>query len=142
MPEEETQPTPSSPIEILLVDDHAQVRKLLRQMIETYHDLKVVGEAVNGEEAVLLAAKLRPAAVVMDAHLPVMSGPQATRLIKQSNPAVAVIGLTAGSPQEDGRAMLTAGAASVIDKADVLDALHGSIVEAIRTSSDLMIESK
>ena len=38
--------------------------------------------------------------------------------------------------------MLTAGAASVIDKADVLDALHGSIVEAIRTSSDLMIESK
>ena len=53
MPNEDSKPSPSSPIEILLVDDHPQVRKLLCEMIKTYDDLCIVGEAVNGEEAVL-----------------------------------------------------------------------------------------
>jgi DNA-binding NarL/FixJ family response regulator len=133
---EDTELLPAGRIEILLVDDHAHVRKLLRQMIETYDDLTIVGEAVNGEEAVLLAAKLKPRAVVMDAHLPVMSGRQATLLIKQSNPSIAVIGLTAGPPQEDEKAMLAAGATSVIDKASVLDALHPAIVDAVTQCFD------
>jgi DNA-binding NarL/FixJ family response regulator len=122
----------SAPIDILLVDDHPDVRKLLGQMIETYHDLRLVGEAVTGEEAVLLAARLNPAAVVMDAHLPGMSGLQATKLIKEQNPSIAVIGLTAGQPQADENAMIIAGAASVIDKADVLHALHRAIFDAVR----------
>ena len=141
MPNEDNEQSPSDPMLILLVDDHAHVRKLLRQMIETYNDLRIVGEAVNGEEAVLLAAKLKPAAVVMDAHLPVMNGCQATLLIKQSDPSIAVIGLTAGPPQEDEHAMLTAGAASVIDKAEVLDALHPAIVEAVRKVKTLRLSS-
>lgn len=132
MPNEDNEQSVSGPIEILLVDDHTHVRKLLRQIIDTYDELKVVGEAVNGEEAVLLAATLKPAAVVMDAHLPVISGRHATLLIKRRDPSIAVIGLTAGPPQEDEQAMLTAGAASVIDKADVLDALRRAIVEAVR----------
>lgn len=61
-------------IEILLVDDHPHVRQILRELIETYDDLKIIGEATNGEEAVLFAAKLKPAAVVMDIHLPVLNG--------------------------------------------------------------------
>ena len=80
----------------------------------------------------LLAVKLKPAAVVMDAHLPVISGHQATRLIKQNDPSIAVVGLTAGPLQEDENAMLIAGAVSVIDKADVSDALHHAIVDAVR----------
>ena len=52
---------------------------LLREIIETYKDLSIVGEAVTGEEAVLLAAKLKPAAIVMDIHLPVLSGWQRRR---------------------------------------------------------------
>jgi DNA-binding NarL/FixJ family response regulator len=58
----------------------------------------IVGEAVNGEEAVLFAAKLKPAAVVMDIHLPVLNGVAATTLIKVNNPFTVVIGLTAGDP--------------------------------------------
>ena len=73
-------------IEILLVDDHPHIRKLLREIIESYDDLTLVGEAVNGEEAVLLAVKLKPAAVVMDIHLPVLNGIPATTLIKMNNP--------------------------------------------------------
>ena len=118
-------------IKILLVDDHAYIRRLLREMIETYDDLTIVGEAVNGEEAVLLAAKLKPAVVIMDVHLPVLSGVPATTLIKMNNPFTSVIGLTAGDPQEDAKAMTIAGAAAVINKSDVLHALHPAILDAV-----------
>jgi DNA-binding NarL/FixJ family response regulator len=101
-------------------------------MIETYDDLAIVGEAVNGEEAVLLAAKLKPAAVVMDVHLPVLSGVPATTLIKTNNPFIAVIGLTAGDPHEDEKAMSIAGAAAVINKGDLLDALYPAILSAVK----------
>ena len=122
----------SSPIEILLVDDHPQVRQLLREMIETYDDLRIVGEAVNGEEAVLLAAKLKPAAVVMDVHLPILNGVPATTLIKMNNPFIAVIGLTAGDPHADEKAITIAGAAVVVNKSDALHALYPAILNAIK----------
>ena len=129
---EDTEPLHSQPIEILLVDDHPQVRQVLRQLIETYDDLTIVGEAVNGEEAVLLAAKLKPAAVVMDVHLPVLNGVPATTLIKINNPFTVVIGLTAGGPCQDEKAMTNAGASAVINKSEVLHALHPAIVNAVK----------
>jgi DNA-binding NarL/FixJ family response regulator len=132
MPNEDSKPSHSHPIEILLVDDHPHVRKLLREIIETYDDLKIVGEATNGEEAVLLAAQRKPLAVVMDVHLPVLSGQEATVFIKQRHPSIAVIGLTAGEPQVDEKAMTIAGAAAVINKGEVLHALHPAIVEAVK----------
>ena len=119
-------------IEILLVDDHPHIRKLLREIIESYDDLTLVGEAVNGEEAVLLAVKLKPAAVVMDIHLPVLNGIPATTLIKMNNPFTAVIGLTAGDPREDEKAMTIAGATAVINKSEVLHALYPAIIDAVQ----------
>lgn len=119
-------------IEILLVDDHPHIRKLLREIIESYDNLTLVGEAVNGEEAVLLAVKLKPAAVVMDIHLPVLNGIPATTLIKMNNPFTAVIGLTAGDPREDEKAMTIAGAAAVINKSEVLHALYPAIIDAVQ----------
>jgi DNA-binding NarL/FixJ family response regulator len=132
MPTEDSEPSHSCPIEILIVDDHPHVRQVLRQLIETYDDLIIVGEAANGEEAVLLATKLKPAAVVMDIHLPVLNGVPATTLIKMNNPFTAVIGLTAGDPREDEKAMTIAGAAAVINKSEVVDVLHPAIVNAVK----------
>lgn len=132
MPNEYNEPSHSGPIQILLVDDHAPVRKLLRELIETFDDLQIVGEAANGEEAVLLATKLKPSVVIMDIHLPVLSGVPATTLIKLNNPFTTVIGLTAGDPQEDEKSMIIAGAATIIDKGEVLRALHPAIVEAVQ----------
>ena len=132
MPNTDNEPSLSVPISILLVDDHSHVRKLLRELIETYDDLKVVGEATNGEEAVLLSVALKPAAVVMDVHLPVLSGIAATTLIKTTNPFAAVIGLTAGDPGEDAKLMTLAGATAVINKAEATHALHSAIVEAVK----------
>jgi DNA-binding NarL/FixJ family response regulator len=104
----------------------------LRELIGTYDDLRVVGEAVNGEEAVLLAAKLKPTAVVMDIHLPLLNGVPATTLIKMNNPFTVVIGLTAGDPREDEKAMTIAGAVAVIDKGRVMQALYPTIVNACK----------
>ena len=129
---EDSEPSHFQPIEILLVDDHPLVRRLLRKIIENYNELKVVGEAVNGEEAVLLAAKLKPAVVIMDIHLPILSGISASTLIKVNNPFVSVIALTAGGPCQDEKAMTLAGAAAVINKDEVLHALHPAIVSAVK----------
>jgi DNA-binding NarL/FixJ family response regulator len=101
-------------------------------IIESYKYLSIVGEAVNGEEAVLLAAKLKPAAVVMAIHLPVLSGVAAATLIKIHNPFVSIIALTAGDPNEDEQSMVIAGAAAVINKGDVLHMLYPAIISAIK----------
>lgn len=132
MPSQDSKPSHAGTIEILLVDDHPHVRQLLRETIESYDDLSIVGEAANGEEAVLLAAKLKPAAVVMDIHLPVLSGVPATTLIKINNPFTAVIGLTAGDPHEDEKAMSIAGAALVLNKSEVSHTLYPAIVAAVK----------
>jgi DNA-binding NarL/FixJ family response regulator len=118
-------------IEILLIDK-PDIRRLLRELIETYDGLSIIGEAVNGEEAVLLAAKLKPDVVIIDIHAPVLGGIPATTLIKMHNPFIAVIGLTAGNPSEDEKAMTIAGAAAVINKGKVSGALHPAIVNAIK----------
>jgi len=132
MPSQDSESSHPGTIDILLVDDHPHVRQLLRETIESYDDLSIVGEAANGEEAVLLAAKLKPAAVVMDIHLPVLSGVPATTLIKINNPFTAVIGLTAGDPQEDEKAMSIAGAALVLNKSEVVHTLYPAIVAAVK----------
>jgi DNA-binding NarL/FixJ family response regulator len=129
---QDREPLHSQPIKILLVDDHHLVRRLLRKIIESYDNLTVVGEAVNGEEAVLLAARLKPAVVLMDIHLPILSGIAASTLIKVNNPFVTIIALTAGGPCQDEKAMTIAGAAAVINKDDVLHALRPAILNAVK----------
>ncbi|HKT68017.1 MAG TPA: response regulator transcription factor [Terriglobales bacterium] len=73
-------------ITVLLVDDHALVRRGFRHMLEDHEDIAVVGEAGNGEEAVRLAQQLKPRVVVMDCALPGMSGLAATRKILEGSP--------------------------------------------------------
>ena len=72
-------------ITVLLVDDHALVRRGFRRMLEDQADIAVVGEAGNGEEAVRMAQQLRPRVVVMDCALPGMSGLAATRKILEGS---------------------------------------------------------
>ena len=129
---EDSESSPSQPIKVVLVDDHPLIRKLLHKIIDSYDDLSVVGEAVNGEEAVLLAARLKPDVVLIDIHLPIVSGISAATLIKVNNPFVTVIALTAGGPRHDELAMTFAGAAAIINKDDVLNTLHPAILNAVK----------
>ena len=75
---------------------------------------------------------MQPTVVIIDFQLSTMSGIEATRLIKLHCPSTAVIGLTAGIPTEAERAMLDAGAAAVLDKADLLHTLQRTILQAVK----------
>jgi DNA-binding NarL/FixJ family response regulator len=81
-------------ISILLVDDHALMREGLRQLLDCEDDLRVVGEAVNGLEAMQQVRRLRPDVVLMDISMPVVDGLAVTRQITGEYPSVAVIMLT------------------------------------------------
>ncbi len=81
-------------IRVLLVDDHQVVREGLKRMLEPDKDIKVVGEAVNGEDAITQAELLSPDVILMDIKMPDMDGITATRQLSQKMPDVKVIMLT------------------------------------------------
>ena len=122
-------------INVLLVDDYPIMQQLLRDILQRYPDICVVGEAQNGEEAVLQSMKLKPTVVIIDINLPTISGMEATRLIKLQRPSTVVLGLTAGVPDQMVTAMRDAGAAAVLSKGDLLNALYPTIIEAMRSSA-------
>ena len=77
------------PLRLLIVDDHPSFRTAARGLLDG--EFVVVGEAASGEEAVELAARLRPEVVLMDVHLPGIDGIEATRRIRQDTPAAVVV---------------------------------------------------
>ena len=81
-------------IRVLLVDDHQVVREGLKRMLEPDKDIKVVGEAVNGEDAITQAELLSPDVILMDIKMPDMDGITATHQLSQKMPDVKVIMLT------------------------------------------------
>ena len=78
-------------ITVLLVDDHALVRRGFRRLLEDEPDIKVIGEAGNGREAVELTSQLRPKVVVMDYAMPELDGVQATNEIRRQTPESSVL---------------------------------------------------
>jgi two-component system, NarL family, response regulator LiaR len=86
-------------IRVMIVDDHAVVRSGLGAFLAVVPDLDLVGEAENGEQAVVRAKALQPDVILMDLMMPGMDGVTATRSIKEHNPSIQIIALT--SFQED-----------------------------------------
>jgi DNA-binding NarL/FixJ family response regulator len=115
-------------ITVLLVDDHNLVRRGFRRMLEDEADMKVVGEAGNGEEAVKLAKELRPKVVVMDCALPGMNGLDATRGILEDFPDTAVLMLSMHTESTWVRQAIEAGAKGYVLK----NALELDLGAAIR----------
>ncbi len=103
-------------ISVLLVDDHALVRRGFRRMLEDEADIAVIGEASDGIEAVRLTANLRPKVVVMDCALPGASGLVATRQILERHPEIRVIMLSMHPEETWVRQALNAGARGYILK--------------------------
>jgi DNA-binding NarL/FixJ family response regulator len=103
-------------ITVLLVDDHALVRRGFRRMLDDDETLDVVGEASSGTEAVQLAAKLKPQVIVMDCALPEMTGLEATRKILELLPQTAILMLSMHSEDTLVRQALDAGARGYVLK--------------------------
>lgn len=100
---------------ILLVDDHALVRNGIASLL-TAHNIEVVGEAVNGLEALEKARRLKPDIVLMDIKMPLCDGIQATRLIKSEMPAVKILMLTVSEEDEDLFEAIKSGAEGYLSK--------------------------
>ncbi len=128
----------SDPIRILLVDDHMVVRVGLKALINAEPDLRVVGEAGNGVEGVERTRALQPDVVVMDISMPEMDGLEATRRIRQENPAAQVLILTVHAQERYLFPVLKAGAAGYVLKSTVdtelLDAIR-SVARGARFST-------
>ncbi|HZU24762.1 MAG TPA: response regulator transcription factor [Bryobacteraceae bacterium] len=103
-------------ITVLLVDDHSLVRKGFRRMLEDEPDIKVVGEAGDGSDAVRLAQELKPQVIVMDMSMPGLNGQQATIEILKVLPKTGILMLSMYSEENYVRNALNAGARGYILK--------------------------
>lgn len=110
-------------IKILIADDHTIVRSGIRLLLETEPGIEVIGEAVNGHQAVTLAGELEPNLILMDISMPEMDGLEATRKIKESHPAINILILTMHRSDEYFFEVLKAGASGYILKTADTDEL-------------------
>lgn len=116
---------------VLLVDDHSVVRMGLAAIINLEKDLVVCGEAENGEEAIRLARKLKPAVVVMDLMMPGMDGTEATEAVLRASPNSKVLILTTFGTSTDLAHALAAGATGAVTK----DLSNDDLADAIRRTA-------
>ena len=114
------------PIRVLITDDNEVVREGLKSIFDVHKDIEVVGQAVDGLDAVEKAEKLRPDVILMDGQMPRMDGPEAIRHIKKILPGVKILFLTVyGDYAGDA---LAAGASWYLTK----DCRRQDLLEAIR----------
>lgn len=115
-------------IRVLIADDHPIIRDSLRTLISTEPDLKLVGEAVNGDEAVKKAIELEPDVILMDLVMPVKDGLQAISEIKYVQPEVSILVLTSFSDEDKVFPAIRAGALGYLLKdsspQELLKAIH------------------
>ena len=117
-------------ITVLLADDHALVRRGFRRLLEDDADLAVVGEASNGDEAIALAASLKPHVIVMDAAMPGTSGLAAIKVILEQRPAARILMLSMHSEETLVKQALSAGACGYVLK-NALDLDRAAAVKKV-----------
>jgi DNA-binding NarL/FixJ family response regulator len=103
---------------VLVVDDHAVIRRGVQGILSTYPEWDLCGEADNGQDAIRLAGELAPEVVIMDVSMPGMNGLEATRIIHDVLPETKVLLLTLHSSSEFVRSAFRAGARGYVLKSD------------------------
>ena len=115
-------------ITVLLVDDHDLVRAGVKSLLSDLSDIKVIGEASSGEEALRIAREKRPHVVLMDVRMPGIGGLEATRKLLRADPDVKIIALTVCGEEPFPSKLLQAGAAGYLTKGsgieEMVQAIH------------------
>jgi CheY-like chemotaxis protein len=122
---------------VLVVDDYDDLRSLIVIFLNLYYSFQVVGEAVNGNEAVQMVEQLKPEIVLMDYMMPIMDGLAATRLIKEQYPDIFVISYSGGEEGESIQQFKEAGADLHLTKPLDLEALVKSMKKILSANPDL-----
>ncbi len=120
-------------INVLIVDDQPQVRRGLRMRLALESDLRVIGEAGDGQTAVCKALELHPCVVVMDVVMPILDGIAATRMLHEKAPGIAVVVLSLHDDAQTRARSLAAGAAAFVEKRSGV----GALIEAIRRCGNM-----
>ena len=119
-------------IRIVIADDHPLMRQGLRQVIEIEPHLKIVGEAVNGSEALAMIEELKPDAAILDVDMPHQDGFQVARALAASKNPAAIIFLTIHSEEQMFHAALDLGAKGYVLKDSAIDDIVTAITEAVK----------
>ena len=133
--------TQTNPIRVLLVDDHMVVRSGLSTVLSVYDDLKLVGEAGDGEEAIRLCERLQPDVVLMDLLMPKMDGVTAIKSIKTHWPKIQIIALTSFKEKEYVEGALKAGANGYLLKDVSAEELINAVRRAVAGQPSLSPEA-
>jgi len=118
------------PIRVLLVDDHALFRSGIRSLLQRHPEFDIVGEAGDGTEGVKRAAQLKPDVVLLDLHMPGLSGRDAAAMMAEESPASRVLMLTVSEDAEDLIETLRAGACGYLLKNIEAETLTSAIHKA------------
>ena len=121
-----------SKIKVLLADDHSLFREGLRSLLEEQDDIRIVGEAEDGLEAIRMVQQLKPTVILMDINMPVVDGVEATRMILKEHPSTGIVILTMYPQDEYVFQALKAGAKAYLLK----DTPSKKLLNVIRTVHD------
>ena len=122
----------TTPVRVLLADDHTMFRQGLREMLSTDGAIEVVGQADNGEEAVALARRLRPDVVVLDVEMPVMGAEEAIGPLLRVSPPPGIVVVTMHDDPRLVRRLLAMGASAYLVKSASMQEL----ISAVRTAAE------
>jgi DNA-binding NarL/FixJ family response regulator len=123
-------------VRVVLVDDHARVRRLLRELIEDDGRFQVVGEAENGREAIETATRLQPDAVILDQEMPEMTGTEALPQLVRIVPKVVVVMFSSGPRPGTEAIAKAAGADAYFEKSDPVPDLLDAVVNLVAAQAD------
>ena len=129
MPEDLSADPPGEIVRVVLADDHPVVREGLKLLVDSQPDMRVVGEAADGEAAWRAAKELAPDVLVMDLSMPVLGGAEATERVRRDCPGVRVLALTVHEERPYLARLLRAGASGYVLKR----AAAAELVRAVRT---------
>ena len=130
-----------NPIKVMLVDDHMVVRSGLSTVLSVYDDLRLIGEAGDGEEAIRLCERLQPDVILMDLLMPKMDGVTTIKTIKTRWPQIQIIALTSFKEKEYVEGALKAGANGYLFKDVSAEELVNSVRRAVAGQPSLSPEA-